>query len=189
MKKSNIYTGTGDRGETSLVGGKRVAKQDIRLEAYGTIDELNAHIGLLRTLLPDNMADDAHQLLDIQHRLFSIGSHLATDTADTALREASRIDPEEVERLEHRIDQLDASLPPLRNFVLPGGTTASAQAHVCRTVCRRAERRICELHTTHPIDALLLQYVNRLSDYLFILSRQCNFAVKKEEIYWDKGCK
>ena len=189
MKKSNIYTGTGDHGETSLVGGKRVAKQDIRLEAYGTIDELNAHIGLLRTLLPDNMPDDAHLLLDIEHRLFSIGSHLATDTADTALREASRIYPEEVARLEQRIDRLDDALPPLRNFVLPGGTTASAQAHVCRTVCRRAERRICDLHTTHPVDTLLLQYINRLSDYLFVLSRQCIFSEKKEEIYWDKGCK
>lgn len=189
MKKSNLYTGTGDHGETSLVGGKRVAKQDLRLEAYGTIDELNAHIGLLRTLLPDNMPDDAHLLLDIQHRLFSIGSHLATDTAHTTLREASRIYPEEVERLENRIDQLDVALPPLRNFVLPGGTTASAQTHVCRTVCRRAERRICELHATHHIDTLLLQYINRLSDYLFILSRQCNFAAGKDEIYWNKGCK
>ena len=141
MKKSIIYTGTGDKGETSLVGGKRVSKQDIRLESYGTIDELNAHIGFLRTLLPPNMHDDAH------------------------------------------------TLPPLRNFILPGGTTSSAQAHVCRTVCRRAERRICELHATHPVDLLLLRYINRLSDYLFILSRQCNISERKEEIYWDKGCK
>ena len=159
MKKSIIYTGTGDKGETSLVGGKRVSKQDIRLESYGTIDELNAHIGFLRTLLPPNMHDDAHTLLDIQHRLFSIGSHLATDTSDTALRDASRVYPEDIE------------------------------AHVCRTVCRRAERRICELHATHPVDLLLLRYINRLSDYLFILSRQCNISERKEEIYWDKGCK
>lgn len=141
MKKSIIYTGTGDKGETSLVGGKRVSKQDIRLESYGTIDELNAHIGFLRTLLPPNMHDDAHTLLDIQHRLFSIGSYLATDTSDTALRDASRVYPEDIEQLEQRIDFLDSTLPPLRNFILPGGTTSSAQAHVCRTVCRRAERR------------------------------------------------
>ena len=189
MKKSIIYTGTGDKGETSLVGGKRVSKQDIRLESYGTIDELNAHIGFLRTLLPPNMHDAAHTLLDIQHRLFSIGSYLATDTSDTALRDASRVYPEDIEQLEQRIDFLDSTLPPLRNFILPGGTTSSAQAHVCRTVCRRAERRICELHATHPVDLLLLRYINRLSDYLFILSRQCNISERKEEIYWDKGCK
>lgn len=188
MKKSNIYTGTGDHGETSLVGGKRVAKQDIRLEAYGTIDELNAHIGLLRTLLPDNMPDDAHLLLDIQHRLFSIGSHLATDTADTALREASRIYPEEVARLEQRIDRLDDALPPLRNFVLPGGTTASAQAHVCRTVCRRAERRICQVAQEVLVDENILKFVNRLSDYFFVLARFNNYVKKQDEIFWDKDC-
>ena len=109
--------------------------------------------------------------------------------SDTALRDASRVYPEDIEQLEQRIDFLDSTLPPLRNFILPGGTTSSAQAHVCRTVCRRAERRICELHATHPVDLLLLRYINRLSDYLFILSRQCNISERKEEIYWDKGCK
>lgn len=133
MKKSIIYTGTGDKGETSLVGGKRVSKQDIRLESYGTIDELNAHIGFLRTLLPPNMHDDAHTLLDIQHRLFSIGSYLATDTSDTALRDASRVYPEDIEtaRTAYRLSRLDT--PPVtqlhtsgRNYLL---RTSSCMPH------------------------------------------------------------
>ena len=189
MKKSIIYTGTGDEGQTSLVGGKRISKYDTRLEAYGTVDELNAHLGLLSALLPDSMTDDAGLLRAIQHRLFSVGAYLATDTTDTALREASRIHPDDITRIERRIDTLDAALPPLHNFVLPGGSRSAAQAHVCRTVCRRAERRICALSDRYPVDAPILQYINRLSDYLFVLSRQCNAAEKKAEIYWDKDCK
>ncbi|MCD7710118.1 MAG: cob(I)yrinic acid a,c-diamide adenosyltransferase [Porphyromonadaceae bacterium] len=189
MKKSTLYTGTGDQGTTSLVGGKRVPKQDLRIETYGTIDELNAHLGLLSALLSPKAASAAPLLLDIQHRLFSIGSYLATDTEGTALQATTPVHPEEVKRLEEGIDRLDAALPPLCNFVLPGGATASAQAHVCRTVCRRAERHICKLHTHHPVDPLLLQYINRLSDYLFVLSRWVNFVEGRDEIYWDKGCK
>lgn len=186
MKKSTIYTCTGDLGETSLVGGKRVAKHDIRLDAYGTIDELNAHIGMLTALLPQSIQDELAPLRVIQHRLFAIGGYLATDATDTALREASRIEPTDIEYIEHRIDTLDATLPALHNFILPGGTPASAQAHICRTVCRRAERAICALHAQQPIDTEILQYVNRLSDYLFILSRLCNTAEGVAEICWDK---
>ena len=189
MKKSILYTGTGDAGETSLVGGKRVSKHDIRLEAYGTVDELNAHLGLLVAMLPDGMDDDAVQIRFIQHRLFAVGAYLATDTADTALRSEAHIRPENIAQIEQRIDTLDAALPPLRNFVLPGGSRAAAQAHVCRTVCRRAERCICTLCDRQPVDRLILRYINRLSDYLFVLSRQCNVVEKKAEIYWDKDCK
>ena len=134
MKKSNLYTATGDKGTTSLVGGKRVSKCDARLEAYGTTDELNAHIGLLVAMMP--AGDDVALLRRIQDTLFIVGSALATDLATTTLHEASRLKEEEITCVEQRIDYLDSQVPPLCKFVLPGGATAAAQAHVCRTVCR-----------------------------------------------------
>ncbi len=182
MKKSNLYTATGDKGCTSLVGGKRVSKADIRLEAYGTTDELNAHIGLLVTMMPQG--DDKQLLRHIQDTLFVVGSALATDLEATTLHEASRLKDEEVERVERRIDYLDSEVPPLCKFVLPGGTAAAAQAHVCRTVCRRAERCICALACEHPVADNVQRYVNRLSDYFFVLSRYINHITHTEECFW-----
>ncbi|MDR1004334.1 MAG: cob(I)yrinic acid a,c-diamide adenosyltransferase [Prevotellaceae bacterium] len=175
-----VYTKTGDRGTTSLVGGARVSKTHVRLEAYGTVDELNAQLGVLVTLLTDE--PDRQFVQRIQHKLFSAGAYLATDTSTTTLR--ASIVPDDVQQMELEIDRLDALLPPLHAFVLPGGSAAAATAHVCRTVCRRAERRILALAETATISADLLAYVNRLSDYLFVLSRKCNQDTKKDEIFW-----
>lgn len=182
-----IYTKTGDKGTTSLVGGTRVPKTHIRLEAYGTVDELNSHLGLLITYLPDEQ--DRNFLQQVQDKLFVVGSHLATDQEKTKLKDASVITPEQVETMEREIDRLDALLPPLTAFVLPGGSRGAAVCHVCRTVCRRAERRILALSEQAEISSELLAYVNRLSDYLFILSRKINLDEKKDEIFWNNSCK
>ena len=186
MKKSLIYTKTGDDGRTSLVGGTRVSKTHVRLEAYGTVDELNAQIGSLVTYLTD--ADDRTFLCRVQHRLFSVGSCLATDCERVQLREESMITAAQVEDVEREIDRIDAELSPLKAFVLPGGCRGAAVCHVCRTVCRRAERRILRLAEEAEVPSELLAYMNRLSDYLFVLARKMNQDDKKEEIFWDKSC-
>ena len=187
MKKSLVYTKTGDKGTTSLVGGTRVPKTHIRLEAYGTVDELNSHLGLLITYLADER--DRTFVQQVQDKLFAVGSHLATDREKTKLHEASIITPQLVETMENEIDRLDEMLPPLSAFVLPGGSRGAAVCHVCRTVCRRAERRILALAEQVEIASELLAYVNRLSDYLFVLSRKINQDEKKEEIFWNNSCK
>lgn len=186
MKKSLIYTKTGDGGNTSLVGGMRVSKTHARLEAYGTVDELNAQIGMLATYLTD--ADDRIFLCRVQHRLFAVGACLATDCQRVQLKEENMITSVQVEDVEREIDRIDAKLPPLKAFVLPGGSRGAAVCHVCRTVCRRAERRILSLAEEVEIPLELLAYMNRLSDYLFVLSRKMNQDDKKEEIFWDKSC-
>lgn len=186
IKKSNVYTRTGDAGTTSLVGGIRVSKTDARLEAYGTIDELNAQLGLLLTYLTDER--DRCLLLRVQHLLFVIGSQLATDTSCRELMAASVVPQEEIHRLEQEIDRLDAALPRLHAFLLPGGCRAAAVCHVCRTVCRRAERRVLALSKEAEVSSELLSYINRLSDYLFVLSRKLNIEAKSEEIFWEKPC-
>ena len=187
MKKSMIYTKTGDGGRTSLVGGTRVSKTDDRLEAYGTVDELNSFLGLLLTYLSDER--DQTFVSRVQNELFVVGSYLATDQSTTQLRASSRVTPEQVESMEHEIDRLDAMLPPLNAFLLPGGSRGAAVCHVCRTVCRRAERRILRLAEEVEVPPMLLAYMNRLSDYLFILSRKLNQLTQHDEIYWDKSCK
>jgi cob(I)alamin adenosyltransferase len=187
MKKSHIYTKTGDTGMTSLIGGVRVPKTHDRLEAYGTVDELNSHIGLLMSLVDD--AQLRSWLTEIQCNLFVVGSYLATDTSQTELRQQSVVTPEMVEAMETAIDETDASLPPLRLFVLPAGTQAASQCHVCRTVCRRAERRILALNENIDIDTNVIAYVNRLSDYLFVLARKLNISAGQEEIIWKRTCK
>lgn len=187
MKKSLVYTKTGDRGTTSLVGGSRVPKTHIRLEAYGTVDELNSHLGWLHTYLCDE--NDRNFVLDVQHKLFSIGSHLATDQTKTKLKQRSIIMPEDVERIEREIDRLDEALPALSAFVIPGGSRGSSVCHVCRTVCRRAERRILALPESYAIAPELLAYINRLSDYLFVLSRKMNVDEQNIEIFWDNSWK
>ena len=140
MKKSLVYTKTGDKGTTSLVGGSRVPKTHIRLEAYGTVDELNSNLGWLYTYLLDEA--DRHFILGVQHKLFAIGSHLATDQETMQLKPASIITSGDVESLEHEIDKLDEQLPELCAFIIPGGSRGASVCHICRTVCRRAERRI-----------------------------------------------
>ncbi len=187
MKKSLVYTKTGDKGTTSLVGGTRVPKTHIRLEAYGTVDELNSNLGLLITYLRDEQ--DKLFLQQVQDKLFAVGSHLATDQEKTQLKAVSIITPELVETMEHEIDRLDSLLPPLSAFVLPGGSRGAAVCHICRTVCRRAERRILALAEQVEISSELLAYVNRLSDYLFVLSRKINQDEKNDEIFWNNSCK
>ena len=186
MKKSLIYTRTGDKVKTSLVGGARVSKTHVRLEAYGTVDELNSQLGLLYTYLTDEV--DKKLVLWVQHKLFSVGSYLATDQTNTTLRIESQIADEDIQRLEHAIDEADAQLPPLKAFVIPGGARGSAVCHVCRTVCRRAERRILAMAEEHEVTENVSAFVNRLSDYLFVLARKMNILADTDEIYWDKTC-
>ena len=185
-KKSLIYTRTGDKGKTSLVGGARVKKTHVRLEAYGTVDELNSQLGLLYTYLTEE--GDKKLILWVQHKLFSVGSYLATDQSNTALRIESQIADEDIHRLENAIDEADALLPPLKAFVIPGGSRGSAICQVCRTVCRRAERRILTMAEEHEVTENVSAFVNRLSDYLFVLARKMNLLAETDEIYWDKSC-
>ena len=187
MKKSNIYTRTGDKGTTSLVGGGRVLKTHERLEAYGTVDELNSHLGLLETYITEK--GDKDFLLFIQNKLFSVGAYLATDHNQTEYKPNSMLFEEDIVKLEKEIDTIDEKLPKLTSFIIPGGCRASAQAHICRTVCRRAERRIIALHQGYEIDEYITTFMNRLSDYLFILSRKLNFLSNKSEVFWNKSCK
>ena len=190
--KSPVYTRTGDAGQTSLIGGTRVSKTDLRLEAYGTVDELNDQLGLLLTYLTDadkaaaDRTADVQLLLGVQSCLFTVGAALATDSTKMASRPTAIVTPEMVSELEQAIDRIDSQLPPLRLFILPGGGRAAAVAHVCRTVCRRAERRILALAQQSEVAPELLAYVNRLSNYLFVLSRKLNVDEKKEEIIWNK---
>ena len=171
MKKSRVYTRTGDGGMTSLSGGVRVSKTDVRVEAYGTVDELNAHIGELITYL--EREEDREFLTGIQCDLFTIGAYLATE-------------PSRAEKLGREVVTEEDGLPGWRGFVLPGGSRGAAVCHVCRTVCRRAERRILELSGSAPVMPEVCAYVNRLSDYLFVLSRKMLFIEGKDEIVWKK---
>ena len=171
-----IYTRTGDRGETSLFGGARVPKNDARIEAYGTIDELNSHLGVVRVTWPDD------QLLNVQRDLFDIGAHLASPgTSRFAGVEASRI-----EQLERAIDTMEAELAPLKSFILPGGTGTAAQLHVARTVCRRAERLVVALHDNDPATQSSIAYLNRLSDYLFVAARFANKREGVDDVPWTR---
>lgn len=177
-----IYTKTGDRGETALFGGKRLPKDDLRIEAYGTVDELNAHIGMLRDLAVEFEAE-CQTLVEIQDRLFTIGSTLASDPDKTNLK-TPKIHEEDVTFLEDEIDRLNESLPPMRSFVLPGGHPVVSQSHIARCVCRRAERRAVSLGAQADVETLVVQYLNRLSDYLFVLSRWTASQKKAKETPW-----
>lgn len=185
MKKSQVYTKTGDKGLTSLIGGTRVAKHHFRLEAYGTVDELNAHIGMIRSYSID--ASSLKSLVRIQNQLFTIGSYLATDEAVSDLRMHLKTDEGEIEFLELEMDRLEDALPPLRNFVLPGGHPALAECHIARTVCRRAERRVMAMASEVDMDEWVVRYLNRLSDYLFVLSRHLSNYLNVDEIPWLSG--
>ncbi len=181
-RKSNVYTRTGDEGMTSLVGGRRVPKTNVRLEAYGTLDELNSLIGLLMTYMPDEA--DRDFLLRVQSDLFSLGSQLATDPADEPA--PCSVTDEVVREMELAIDEADAGLGGWRGFVLPCGSRGASVAHVCRTVCRRLERRMYAIEDREALAPQLFQYVNRLSDYLFVLARKANAQQGVEEKYWRK---
>ncbi len=175
-----IYTKTGDEGMTSLYGGKRISKDDIRIEAYGTVDELNSNIGLLISSLPND--DQKELLLEIQKRLFTIGSILASDP-DKELPTPDLLESD-VELLENAMDNMDAQLEPLRTFILPGGSDSNSKAHICRTVARRAERRIISLAGIANLDPIVVIYLNRLSDYFFILSRKIAHDLGHDEVPW-----
>ena len=178
-----IYTKTGDAGTTSLVGGKRVDKACARLESYGTIDELNANIGLLLTYVTDVAEKEC--LISVQNCLFVIGAQLATEP-ESPHQPACIITPDDVRELEQSIDRASNDLPKWRGFTLPGGCRAAALAHVCRTVCRRAERRILALNASEKVEPQILAYVNRLSDYFYVLALRLNFLQGTEEILWKK---
>ncbi len=187
-----IYTKTGDKGMTSLVGGQRVSKTDDRLEAYGTIDELNSQLGVLITYVEDDA--DLAILASIQNGLFVLGGYLATDQSSTELRQQTVVTETMVKDVEQAIDRITGEIPPLRAFVLPGGCRGAAVAHVCRTVCRRAERRIISLneHLEETggvnIDENVLSYINRISDFLFVLARKMNIISNQDEIIWKNTC-
>lgn len=193
MKITKVYTKTGDNGTTSLVGGIRIGKADIRLEAYGTVDEFNSHLGLLAALLPadDNNlpdSDDRRTIEQIQSILFNVGTHLATDLSQTPLYPSARLPEGATKQLEEEIDRTLSLLPEAQGFILPGGTPAAAQAHVCRTVCRRAERRVVALAAEAEVGLEIQTYLNRLSDYLFVLAKKLNFIAGESEKMWHNPC-
>ncbi|MEO9503566.1 cob(I)yrinic acid a,c-diamide adenosyltransferase [Nonlabens ulvanivorans] len=183
-----IYTKTGDEGTTALFGGTRVPKHNLRIDSYGTVDELNSWIGLIR----DQPVDDHSKsiLIQIQDDLFTAGAILATDPEKLILKNGKerlnipKINNEKIEVLEKEMDAMDQELPPMTHFILPGGNQSVSFCHITRTVCRRAERLATELHAQSPIDTQVLKYLNRLSDYLFVLARKLSQDLQAEEIKW-----
>lgn len=191
--KSQLYTGTGDAGTTSLVGGERVKKNSKRLEAYGTIDELSSFLGSIAS--DKNCETEVKgQINTVQNELFNIGSYLATQSSKITEGSgvmsgeacASLADGAKLQTLEGWIDALDEQTPKIRQFVLPGGCELASKAHLARTVCRRAERAILTLAEDEYVDPMVVKYINRLSDYLFIAARYFNFMQGEEEIVWKK---
>jgi cob(I)alamin adenosyltransferase len=183
-----VYTKTGDKGTTALFGGTRVPKHHIRIESYGTVDELNSHIGLIRdqeiNILYKNV------LIEVQDRLFTVGAILATPPEKETLKNGQKrlqnlgILETDIEFLETEIDTMENSLPPMTHFVLPGGHTTVSYCHIARCVCRRAERLAVQLNDIEPTDELVIKYLNRLSDYLFVLARKLSFDLKADEVQW-----
>lgn len=176
-----IYTKKGDSGTTGLIGGTRLPKHHIRIESYGTVDELNSYIGLLRDLITDNEA--VNVLLEIQDRLFTIGSHLAADPVKSQM-ELPKLFETDITFLEQQIDAMDGQLEPMKFFVLPGGHSTVSHCHIARCVCRRAERLIAHLSENEPVEPLIGAYMNRLSDYLFMLSRLLTKQLGAKENPW-----
>ncbi|MHA6279824.1 cob(I)yrinic acid a,c-diamide adenosyltransferase [Salinimicrobium sp. CAU 1759] len=183
-----IYTKTGDKGTTALFGGTRVPKHHIRIESYGTVDELNSNLGLLRDQKVDEHTHNI--IIKIQDRLFTIGSTLATDPEKAVLKsgkkrlEIPQISKSDIELLEQEMDAMNEKLPPMTHFVLPGGHQAVSVCHVARCVCRRAERLATALYEIEPFEEQVLQYLNRLSDYLFVLARKLTHDLQAKEIQW-----
>ena len=178
---NRVYTRQGDGGETALAGGQRVAKDSLRIEAYGTVDELNAFIGVARAGAPDELAAI---LLRVQHELFNLGSILATLPEDVHPKQA-RVTDAEIARLEAEMDRMNEGLPPLRSFILPGGSRLNAELHVCRTVCRRAERVCVALAREENVPGEAVRYLNRLSDALFVWSRWASRVEGVAETLWE----
>jgi cob(I)alamin adenosyltransferase len=183
---NRVYTRQGDAGETGLAGGQRVPKDSRRIEAYGTVDELNSFVGLARDIMAGDpaLAELSNMLLRIQHELFNLGSILATLPEDVHPRQA-RITEAEVVQLEAEMDQMNAELPPLRSFVLPGGSRLNAELHVCRTVCRRAERAVVALARDEQVPAEAAKYLNRLGDAFFVWSRWASHRGGTPETLWE----
>lgn len=183
-----IYTKTGDDGTTSLFGGTRVPKHHIRIESYGTVDELNSYIGLIRD--QDIEAQYKLSLLEIQDRLFTLGAILATPPEKEVLKNGERrlqnlgVSETDITFLENQIDMMEAHLPQMTHFILPGGHTIVSYCHIARCICRRAERLVTHLDETEPVNELVLKYLNRLSDYLFVLARKLSYNLKVEEVKW-----
>ena len=192
IRITKVYTRTGDKGETALVGGKRVPKDSPRIDAYGTIDELNSIVGLARVFNEEKLnAGDAYRFLDlalrqIQDELFDLGSELATPD-DFSYDGMYRVSEREVKKLEELIDECQKELGPLKSFILPGGGRIGAYLHQCRTVCRRAEREILRLSRAEPLSEWPLKYVNRLSDLFFVLSRWISKQTGDQEYLWQRG--
>lgn len=186
MGKSALYTCTGDAGMTSLVGGTRVSKTCARLEAYGSLDELSAHLGVVHSA-PDCPEDIRTQLLEVQNMLFNVGGYLASEVKEGEEPKVWVLCRRDIETLEGWIDRLDSETPKVNAFVLPGGCQLSAFAHVARTVCRRCECRILTLAEQEYVDPTVFSYINRLSDYLFILARYLNACAGVEEIIWRQS--
>ena len=187
---NRIYTRMGDSGETRLVGGQRIAKDDLRIECYGTVDELNSFLGAVRARAERLAAREerlhglAAILKRVQHELFNLGSILATLPDDVHPKQP-RVTAADVEQLEHEIDEANAELEPLRSFVLPGGSRLDAELHICRTVCRRAERALVTLAREQSVPAEAVRYLNRLSDALFVWSRWVNRVLGAAETLWE----
>jgi cob(I)alamin adenosyltransferase len=183
-----IYTKTGDDGTTGLFGGTRVPKHHIRIESYGTLDELNSWVGLIRDQQIDISIKQV--LIKIQEKLFTVGALLAIDPKKEKLKSGKdrlnipRIEEEDIKVLESEIDFMEQDLPPMTHFILPGGNTTVSYCHITRTICRRAERLVSQLNDFEPVDSILLSYINRLSDYLFVLARKLTHDVQAKEIKW-----
>jgi cob(I)alamin adenosyltransferase len=176
-----IYTKTGDKGQTSLIGGTRVSKGDLRIEAYGTVDELNSYIGLIRDQEISERAKKS--LVEIQDRLFTIGAILASDPVKSKMK-IPELHEDDVTFLEVEIDVMNEQLPEMRSFVLPGGHTIVSYCHIARCVCRRAERHTIRLSSDSPVPEITIRYLNRLSDYIFVLSRKMSHELNALEIPW-----
>ena len=183
-----IYTKTGDTGSTSLFGGTRVAKHHIRINGYGTVDELNSWLGLLRD--QEMNVHFREILITTQDKLFTVGAILATDPEKAQLKSGKDrlniplISIADVEQLEKEMDTMNETMPPMTHFILPGGHTTVSYCHIARTICRRAERMVSLLHENEPVDSMVLTYLNRLSDYLFVLARKLSYDLKADEIKW-----
>jgi cob(I)alamin adenosyltransferase len=179
---AKVYTKTGDKGKTGLIGGVRVDKHNPRLEAYGTVDELNSFIGLIRAF---EIGENERNVLEsVQSKLFTVGAHLAVDEEHSELKDKYNCSTSDIEFLEKEIDLVNGNLPEMNCFVLPGGSKLVSYTHIARTVCRRAERRITELMEYTDVNEEVLKYVNRLSDYLFVLSRKFAIDNKVVEVEW-----
>ena len=178
-----IYTKTGDDGTTALYGGKRLAKSDLRIDSYGTVDELNAHIGLLRDL--STIEDDKAFLLEIQDKLFTLGSILASNPDKEKPKSIPDILKSDIKKLENEIDAINEIIEPLQYFILPGGHVNISQSHIARCVCRRTERICVALSQIEKVDSLIIKYLNRLSDYLFTYSRKLAKLLSVDELKWE----